>query len=212
MKEQVVFFETQLAEAEEALFDAQISLSEFQAINQTQIITSTLNVYEQQYTDLLLKQIKIEQLLENATTLRDQMLEQPPAVSVSYADQLTYLQLQLQTFNDESISPTILQLNTQENLTTENRSNHVGIIDGLIHTLEEKSLQTEVNVTELEPKILALQQEGQTALFELSHLKNRVDIAQKNLRCSSLSSFRRAHRLSRYEQWISDSESSCYSQ
>ncbi|MCB1949746.1 hypothetical protein, partial [Nitrosomonas sp.] len=178
-EEQVLFFEEQLTKAEETLFDAELSLSEFQAVNQTQIITNTLTVYEQQYTNLLLRQIKTDQLLENAIALREQMQEQSSAVNVSYADQLTFLQLQLQSFNDESPSPVWLQLNTQENLTTENRGAHIEIIDGLIHTLEEKTLQADANLIELEPKILVLQQEGQIALAELTRLKNNLDIAQR---------------------------------
>ena len=178
-EEQVLFFEEQLVKAKEALAIAEISLSEFQAVNQTQIITNTLIVFEQQYTDLLFRQIQIDQLLKDSAALREQLLSQPSIINVSYADQLTYLQLQLQSFNGESTLPVTLQLNTQDNLTTENRSDHIEIIDGLIHTLEEKAIQTEVNLTELEPKILALQQESQIVLSELTRLNNNLDIAQR---------------------------------
>ena len=178
-EEQVLFFEEQLVKAKEALVIAEISLSEFQAVNQTQIITNTLIVFEQQYTDLLFRQIQIDQLLKDATALQEQLLSQPSIINVSYADQLTYLQLQLQSFNGESTLPVTLQLNTQENLTTDDRSDHIEIIDGLIHTLEEKAIQTEVDLTELEPKILALQQESQIMLSELTRLNNNLDIAQR---------------------------------
>lgn len=178
-EERVLFFEEQLANAEQNLLLAETSLEEFQAINQTQIISNTLTVYQQQHTDFLLQQSRIDQLLENTQALREQMLNQSTTLDVSYADQLTFLQLQLQSFIDESTLPIFLQIDTQETLTTENRNNHIEIIDGLIQTLEEKAAQIEIHLMEIKPQILTLQQVGQVALTELRRLNQDLGVAQQ---------------------------------
>lgn len=101
-EERVLFFEDHLSTAERVLLNAETSLEEFQAINQTQIISNILIVYQQRYTDFLLQQGRINQLLENANALRDQMSNQSATIDISYTDQLTFLQLQLRLFDDES--------------------------------------------------------------------------------------------------------------
>lgn len=178
-EEQVLFFEEQLAEAEQNLLHAETKIEEFQIINHTQIISNSLEVQQQRHMGFLLQQSQIDQLLTNARVLREQMLSQSPTDDVSYADQLTFLQLQLQSFNNESELPLILQIDSQEPLITENRNKHIEMIDGLIHTLEELAIQVGANLTEIEPQILTLQQDKQISLTELNRLNQDLDITQR---------------------------------
>lgn len=177
-EEQVLFFEEQLAEAEQNLLLAETKLEEFQVINHTQIISNSLEVQQQRHMDFLLQQSNIDQLLTHARVLREQMLNISPTDDVSYADQLTFLQLQLQSFNNEPALPLILQIDSQEPLITEDRNKHIEIIDGLIHTLEELAVQVDVNLTEIEPQILTLQQDKQISLTELNRLNQDLNITQ----------------------------------
>ena len=178
-EERILFFEDQLITAEQELALAETALQEFQAINKSKIISNTLTVYQQQHSDLLLQQSDTKHLLENTHALRDQLSNQAATVEVSYADQLTFLQLQLQAFNNDLALPIFLQADSQEPLTTKNRNDHIEIIDGLIHTLENKVIQIETNLTELEPQILTLQQDKQIALTELKRLNQDLAKAQQ---------------------------------
>lgn len=75
--------------------------------------------------------------------------------------------------------PIILQIDSQEALTTENRNSHIEIIDELMHTLEEKAIKDEATITEIEPKILTLQQDGQVATTKLNRLDQDLGVAQQ---------------------------------
>ncbi len=176
--ERLLFFEEQLKTAEVSLTSAEDELEAFQAINQTQIISNTLGVYQENHIVYLQQHERIQQLHDNAAALRQQILDAATGGTISYADQLTYLQLQLQAFNDEDVAPVILNISGQETLTTANRDEQIEILDGLIDTLGEKTTQLDEKVAEIEPQILALQRESQAANTKLSRLEQNFSVAQ----------------------------------
>jgi uncharacterized protein involved in exopolysaccharide biosynthesis len=176
--ERLAFFETQLSSTAQYLADAESAIETYQAINQSQIISHTLVIYQDNYNTLLYQQERTLQLLENAKALQIQLLNSTLAGN-SYTDQLTYLQLQLQTFNNDSALPIIIDINTQDVLTTVDRDDQLAILDGLIRTLETKSVTIYNRIEEMEPEILQLQQERQIAQTEYSKLMRNVAIAEQ---------------------------------
>ncbi len=176
--ERLLFFEEQLKSAEASLTAAEDELEAFQAINRTEIISNTLGVYQQNHVDYLQQHERMQQLHDNAAALRQQILNASTRGTISYADQLTYLQLQLQTFNDEDTAPVILDLSAQETLTTSSRDEQIEILDGLIATLAEKTAQLDEKVAEIEPQILTLQHESQVANTKLARLRQNAAVAQ----------------------------------
>ena len=176
--ERLLFFEGQLKTTEATLTAAEAELEAFQAINQTQIISNTLGVYQQNHVTYLQQQERVQQLYDNATALRQQILDISTGNTISYADQLTYLQLQLQAFNDEDVTPVILDVSGQETLTTLNRDDQIEMLDGLIETLAGKSTRLDEKVAEIEPQILILQRERQAAFTKLTRLMQNVAVTQ----------------------------------
>lgn len=176
--EQLLFFEDQLKVAEESLITAEDELEVFQAINQTQIISNTLLIYQETHLNYLQQKERVDRLHDNAQALRTQMMNVVVDGRISYADQLTYLQLQLQTFNDDATMPVILDLDTRETLTTTDLDAQTAILDGLIETLAVKTIQIDEKTAEIEPQILALQQESQAAITKLSRLRQNVTVAR----------------------------------
>ena len=176
--ERLSFFEQQLTSAESALTAANVDLEAFQAINRTEIISNTLGVYQQNHIIYLQQQERIQQLHENAVALRQQIENVTSNDAISYVDQLTFLQLQLQAFNDEEIQPVILDVSGQETLTTASREDQIAILDGLIETLAAKTGRLEAKVAEVEPQILTLQQEQQAASAQLARLEQNVAVAE----------------------------------
>ncbi|KAA3662134.1 MAG: hypothetical protein DWQ04_14280 [Chloroflexi bacterium] len=177
--ERLVFFEEQLKSAETSLTAAEDALEAYQGINRTAIISNALNNSRQNHAVYLKQQERTQQLHDNAQALRQQILNISTGDPISYADQLTYLQLQLQTFNDEDTSPVILDLSAQETLTTSNRDEQIEILDGLIETLAGKKIQLDKKVTEIEPHILTLQSEIQESSTRLARLEHNVAVAQE---------------------------------
>ena len=176
--EQVALIEDQLTVARDSLSEAEATLEAYQSINQTQIISNTLEVYLKNHLDYLSLQESTKQLLENAQSLRTQIFEHPSQEN-SYADQLTYLQLQLQTYDNDPGLPIILEINTQEILTTVDKSEQIEALDSLISSLELKLERIKESIVDIETEILRLQQESYVAVNEFSRLQQDVNAAQQ---------------------------------
>lgn len=157
--DQARFFEERLVVANVELAAAEDALTEFQAINRTSVISNTLASSNEQQAQLLASQIRANTLLEDAQFLRDQLAQQPNGEPVTFADQLTALSLQLQTFNVDTAVPLQLQVETTSSLTSDSRTEQLAMLDNLLATLALQVAQTENKLTELEPQILNLQQQ-----------------------------------------------------
>lgn len=181
--ERLEFFESQLEAASQALAKAERELEQFQSVNQTKIISNTLGIYQQTHVRNLKERERFSQLLKNTQALHTQILKSPND-KVTYADQLTYLQLQLQAYNnntddDDVIIPIILSLDSGDVLSEVNRAEQIQTVDNLLATLEEKLNQIEVGLQALEPRILTLQGESQAALAKQNTLFRNVNMAQQ---------------------------------
>lgn len=181
--DQVLFFEEQLAEAKVALETAEEALIAFQDRNRAAIISNELDSLEETHADHLAIRRSSTFIIQDARGLRDQLAEQRGSTVVTFADQLTALFLQLKTFNTETDGETViplqLQFNNDEALTSASRSEQIAFLDGLVNTLETKAAQIDARLEELEPQILALQQERQQIETEEARLVRNRDVAEE---------------------------------
>ena len=178
-EEKVDFFETQLEIANQDLDVAEEDLELFQAINQTTSISNTLNIYLDRQVELLVLEQDIEELKQNANLLRDRIESFDDSQKISYADQLTYLQLQLEVFKITSDAPILLQLDGSTELTSVDKGNFLEDIDSLITILSQKEESILANIEELEPEILQLQQINQATYNEWVQKQRNANIARQ---------------------------------
>lgn len=171
--DQILYFEEQLSNAEDKLHLTEEALTEFQRSNRSLVITNTLSIQLQNYSDYLLEQQSITLLIQNTQALQELVDKSPNNQEVSYADQLTALTLQLRAFEtDLTTFPLFFQINTNSPLTAENVNEQVIELNNLIAILENKLAQNETFIAELEPKIFKSQEE----LQQLETLENQLNL------------------------------------
>lgn len=172
-------FEMQLAQASDELAQAEDALTAFQAANRVAVLSRALAAATQTQADYLDAQRRLQFLLQDARNLRDQLTARPATVGVTLADQLTALNLQLRAFGAETAVPLELQVASTDTLTGDSRQAQIAFLDSLIATLEAHAGQIETRLAELEPQILALQQQNQEAQTENDRLLRRRSAANE---------------------------------
>jgi polysaccharide biosynthesis transport protein len=178
---QLLFYQSQLDETKEKLAEAQQELTTFQSRNRSTIVENRLLALSEAHINYLNNQQQTVLLLQDITGLRGQLARQNSA-TVTWADQFTALNLQLQAFGiQESDGSTQLQFQISPNmtLTGDNRRELLAYLDGLQSTLELRLHELDKNLTELEPEMLTLQQERQALLAELSQLARNVTVTEE---------------------------------
>jgi uncharacterized protein involved in exopolysaccharide biosynthesis len=182
----VLFFEEQLAQAEEALTEAEAALIAFQARNQGSILQAQLESGSQAQADHLGSQRTISYLVQDIRGLREQLAARPEDQSAYLADTLTALLLQIKAFNAQAsasetapITPIQLQIDNLEMLSDKSASEQIDFLDDLVVTLEEKSAEIDTLLAKLEPRILSLQQRLQEAELGQDRLQRAWDLARE---------------------------------
>jgi uncharacterized protein involved in exopolysaccharide biosynthesis len=178
-EDDAAFFQRQATQAEEALEKAEADLISFQARDRASIVSAQLNSYRQTQSDYLADQRTIAYLTQDIKGLRDQMAQQPDDQPASLADDLTTLYLQVKAFNAEASTPIQLQVNSAESLSQQSRSEQRAFLADLVETLDAKSMAIEERLADLEPEILALQEELQTIRTEEERLQRAQTLAQE---------------------------------
>jgi succinoglycan biosynthesis transport protein ExoP len=174
----VTFFEAQVQQAKELLDQADTALIEFEARNQTSIVSTRLDSSRQSQADYLADQRAITYLIQDIQGLRAQLAELPSDQSASLADSLTALFLQIKAFNTEAATPVQLQVQSGADLSSRSLSEQMTFLDDLVLTLQAKSTESDSRLAELEPEILALQQQLQEINVESDLLNRTRDLAR----------------------------------
>lgn len=177
--EQVDFFESQLEQAAAELKTAEQALIDFQAHNRVGIVNNQLNSLSELQAQYLKDQNSVVFLIQDIQGLRDQLATQSDGDSVTFADQLTALFLQIKAFNAQAATPLQLQVSAAESFADKNRGEQIAFLEGLVGTLESRSVQTEERLAELEPQILGLQQQKREMETESERLIRNRDVAQE---------------------------------
>ncbi len=174
----VLFFESQSAEAAEALDEVEGSLIEFQARNQSSLVEARLNSLRRTQEDYLASQRGITYIVQDIEALRAQLADEPSERSASLADNLTALLLQIKAFNAEASAPIQLQVDSSTTFSDKTTAEQIAFLDGLVAILQAKSLEIDVHLAELEPQILSLQQQLQQIDVESGQLNRMVSLAR----------------------------------
>jgi uncharacterized protein involved in exopolysaccharide biosynthesis len=177
--EQLLFFEEQLDEAGKNLEESEQALIDFQANNRSSILENEILALQQTQADYLAKQRQAKLILQDIESLS----AQPNNSGQENFDQLASLLLQIRTFggvanNVESTMPWQIQLNVdgKSNLT---RSDQQAILSSLGETLLEQSDQLADALDEIEPQILAVQQQKQEANAEENRLNRDFEVVEE---------------------------------
>lgn len=172
------FLEQQLDEADINLLTAENALTLFQSQNRISTISNSLNVLSQTQIDNLEQLERLKLLTLDVTTLLEQITD-TGTISITTADQLTALFLQLRTFDVSFLSSSPLQISLDETLTGANRQDHLTFLNKLLVILEVKSEQTTQLLEALEPEILSLQEQKQEAEGEQRILLRQLSSAEE---------------------------------
>lgn len=182
----VTFFQDQAAEAAEALDALNSDLVEFEARNDIGIVEAQLESLRQAQDDYLTSQRTIAYIIQDIQGLRDQLAQQPTDQSLSLADALAALLLQIKAFNTQVAAPDApaaepigLQIGDSLSLAGTSRAEQVDLLDDLAATLQTKSVEIDERLLELQPEILALQRQLQGLLSEQDRIVRAQSVARE---------------------------------
>lgn len=176
---QLQLYEDQLQRAEAKLKAAQEALVEFQSRNLESVLQNELDSYRQMQADYLADQRRIAYIIQDIWALREQLARWPADQSLSLADQLTALFLQIRAFEAHASAPIELQVDSAASLSNKSPAEQIAFLDEWVRILQEKSAEIDGRLAELEPKILALQQQLQEIRNEEDQLTRTRDIARE---------------------------------
>lgn len=176
------FFERQLLDAEGQLNIADEGLIEFQSLNRSKIIENELNSLTLAQESNLNKEQRFTALQQDIAGLIV-LLSQQSDDSVTYADQLTALLVQLNAFyletEDEIFSPYQFQIDTAGSFTDGTGQEQIASLETLSLSLEARNEEIENTLSLLEPKILALQRDMQKDETEFNNLTRDIMVAEE---------------------------------
>ncbi len=176
-EEQLVFFEQRLEDASADLQKAEESLVEYQAENLSAILDNELQALAKTHADLLAKEGEIRLISQDIESLLAHSGENPNAAG----DQFSTLILKLRAFggppgDGEVTFPWHLQVNTDSFANDEDDLQEQLL--NLQGSLAVQVEQTSAALTEIEPKILAVQREKQEANATESLMLRQVELAE----------------------------------
>jgi uncharacterized protein involved in exopolysaccharide biosynthesis len=175
----VTALEDQVAEAGQALEQAEAALIDFEGRDAARILTAQLSAQEQAHADYLMTQITITNFIQDIQGLRAQWAQLPASQPTSLADDLTVLLFQIKAFNAQSPLPLQLQVSGGEPLSTASRQEQIAFLDGLLNTLQARAADMQARATALEPEILAVQQQLQEMTTERERRMRAQKLAQE---------------------------------
>lgn len=173
------FYQQQVQRAEAELRAAEEALVAFQARNQESVLEHQLGSRRQMHADYLADQRQIAYIIQDIRGLREQLSRQPSEQTVSLADQLTALLLEIKAFNAHASAPMQLQVDSAASLSEKSLTEQIAFLDQLVQVLEEKSAEIDDRLTALEPEILALQEQLQEIYTEKDRLARARDVARE---------------------------------
>lgn len=178
-EKQAVFFAAQLAQAEADLDAAETALIAYQAQNDETILKNRLASETQTQADYLTAHRHATYLIQDMRNLRAQLAEQPRSYKVSLADQMTALFLQIKAFNAEASTPLQIQIDAADTLPDMTTAEQIALLDDIIAILETHAEAMTARLSEVEPRILTLQQQLQEQQVAGERLTRTRNLAQE---------------------------------
>ena len=172
------FFASQTSDARMTLEAAEQKLIDYQARNLINVVNTQLASKQAALANYLAIGQKISLLIQDARSLQQQLDQQKADGSVSLADQLSALYLQVDALNTQASVPIQLQVGSGGSLANRTVSEQAALLDTLVKALQDKSTFVQQQITALEPDILELQKEQQAAQVEVDRLTRDRDVAR----------------------------------
>jgi len=153
---------------------------EFQGRNRASLVSEQLKSLEQTLANYLHDQRNIVGVIQNLLGLRDQLAAQS-ASSVSLADALTALLLQVKGFGIDLAAPVQLQIGGVESLSDKSPAGQSALLADLVETLQSQSTEIDSRMEEIGPQILTLQRQSEEINVEGGRLIRARDLARETL-------------------------------
>lgn len=179
----VDFYNAQLAQTNGQLAAAEQALVAFQSDSRMGIVDNELASLAALQASLLADQRQLSLALDDIRTLRRQ-IEAGSGDTISWADQLTALMLQLDVYEMAQPTPVAgsniqLQLDPQTNLTSATRPEQLQQLDQLAQAAESSLAAIDLRLAEMEPRLFALQAEKQGITHQYEELTRDRDLAKE---------------------------------
>jgi polysaccharide biosynthesis transport protein len=171
-----LFFEGQLAQAGRELEQAQQGLASFQSHNRAAILGTELESFKRAQAEYLAEQRAVASVIQNAWALRNQLEAQPAGRPLAPSDQLTVMLLQTKAFGVQETTAVQYQLGAAADTAVVTVGEQIGYLDNLVRVMGLKATEIEERLAELEPQILATQQELEQAMAEEDHLRRNKQL------------------------------------
>jgi uncharacterized protein involved in exopolysaccharide biosynthesis len=173
------FFATQLKLAQDDLNLAQEALAEFKARDPSALLSSELAAHVDALDAYLGSKNSMEVQKQTIESWRQQLASQPDSGTVSRADELTSLFMQLQAFDFmQRGSQPQFQIALEQIAEGWKVADQLAFLDSLEDFLQSRFAEIDVQMAELQPEVLRLQQELQAAANEEERLNQEVKIAR----------------------------------
>jgi uncharacterized protein involved in exopolysaccharide biosynthesis len=176
--EQLEFFEGQLTQAKNDLDEADQALVDFQKRNDSTILQAQLSAKQSALSDYLVLNESLKLLLQNVSSLQDQLARQPADTASTLGDDLAVLSLQINALNAQSGIPIQLQLPSTGTLSNKTVSQQADYLAGLAKTIEAKQSEVKRQAEALPIEIRTLQGQIQETSTEAVRLTRQRDLAQ----------------------------------
>lgn len=181
----VEFFTTQLAETNAQLRAAERALVDFQSGSRIGIVDNELLSLTTLQASYLSDRRRLNLARDKIGALRRQ-IEAGEGDTITWADQLTALMLQIRVYDTVSGAPTPeaasalqLQLNAQQELTTSQRATQLRLLDELAQSAGQSLSEIDVKLLALEAPIFELQREKQELFHQFEELTRNRDVAEE---------------------------------
>jgi polysaccharide biosynthesis transport protein len=171
-----LFFEGQMAQAARELEQAQQGLATFQSHNRASILETELESFRRAQAEHLAEQRAVASVIQNAWALRTQLEAQPAGRPLAPSDQLTVMLLQTKAFGVQGTTAVQYQLGPATDTAVVTVGEQIGYLDNLVRVMDLKAAEIEERLAELEPQILATQQELEQAVAEEDHLRRNKQL------------------------------------
>lgn len=194
---QIEFYQAQITDGAAQLQTTEQALVEFQRQNRQGIVKNELDALSLLQGSYLAERNALQLLQDDVQALRDQLLADQVS-PLTFADQLTALSLQLQAFGSHNmamdtsdplqpiqlqpsqVQPFQLQINGPEgNLTTSDRNTQIQLLDSLARTVESRLAATDIELPQIETRLLSLQGEYQALVNDFDRLTRDREVAQE---------------------------------
>jgi uncharacterized protein involved in exopolysaccharide biosynthesis len=182
---EIDFYENLFADTNTELQKVEQALVEFQSSSRLSIVDNQLLSLNEEQASNLADRRRLDSLLGDIHALQDQIMA-GTSDTVTWADQLTALTLQIKAFETTSVTPVPsesiqLLVNPEVDLTTSNRAEHLILLDNLAQTVEAGLVEIELRLSGLEPRFFELQREKETLTHQYERLTHMREVTTETV-------------------------------